>query len=1416
MVNGVAQDSQCDICSLTKLQKKGIQISLPDFQRGYVWGETQWGQLWDDVSNLCARLMNKDIDSTDLLPQHFMGVITLRRTADGNYDILDGQQRLTTIAMLLDCLEAMGAGRVERIHFTARVEASKATGKDIDDFVNLDPKKGGKDGPTIYEQCCTYFLRRVTESTISPQTAHDVMMNRLFLLVQMVEEDPHDVFENLNATGVALDYGDFLLNVLLERADKERKTGKTTLDDEKIKNRWLCICKSIADIYAAEADEVEGNAESDDSEGMAAVNDGDTKDSDLEDAFCSPIKLKKFLNALHRLTLPFTGAIPETVDAFEACIQRLDYYFGKQDSETVNGVLSALECWADIYRRVVNPQRTDCDKYGFDIYYASIICTPAYIPMLMRVLYRCEEKKITPEQAKALFGAVARFELFAEVYHNERDGSVIAGGRRLLPWLDEIVDRLLSPDISVSAILQLLVAEWDNYTETLLNDLKGEELEKTMLSGVYYSSRYSRLMLSIDYVKSCKGEVPNTFFGPIQVEHMVAQVPDGYCHEDYGFDSSSVNSLYNLILLEQSANSSIKNLPPEIKMLRLLAFKDDEHHVSDLFSQYYNRSASYYSLLATAPKDFKTLQSKRIQRLLAHVACFLLIDPPQHEVRMPQKKLPLLCMERSATGQIVSCAPAPKQNLAGESTDEGPTDARPWLVLDEEKSLNERINLKLIPERTTKSADTVVLLRRNSKPEWCGKEGMVLQMARGLIRGCGAGELHSWMENRINDEKKDEVKEKNDKVWRQMFGIDENDMPYSRGNKANKPSKLAESGELELFYYRSGFNVSDIVRAFKTLYSQIAENNYDCGACLDFTLAYEPAEPSFVFVNNKLLHTNIGYLGQRDLYAAYVAERMTEIAAPIATKSDNGKRICTCDSYFGSETVSFGELLRNYGERLHIPMYQRRYVWGTPQWKDLIQRLARNRHLGTIILYRRADDGVVSVVDGQQRLSTLAMAAAARDAANMPVNLMNRAACVRKEHLAKSFFEKQALDCKRLMDCTFQVLWIENAPERYQYEVFASVNGKGKKLTNEERAKNLLMKRFPNDNKEKIKNFTDCAGFLKAFLEVRKKEHVSEEEFYSLLKCEIKGCLSKGGEEWNELVKYYSLFQQILENGKGWLKAYRMLGVSTGDALLLDLLSREQEKEVIAQDECRRLMTVYFLLYAMQGTANDRKSINSRLPRLVGTIKGEQHLRLACGDNILIRQLATRHKEDAKDISETVWRSHLCKQRFTSMGKAAVFLLLSLENWMEKGGWKDGKAFDEINQNTILEIEHICPVSDANWPSNVESEKPRLSALENLCLLEKTINISVSDKMLMGKDGDGKLKTNKKSKTTYWDSSRKMPKMFYKGNPSEINYELVERKGEMGVFSAEKAKRREVMLHDSVINHLTEALMEILPEKTDQ
>ncbi|WP_312153848.1 DUF262 domain-containing protein [Pseudomonas sp.] len=76
-------------------------FEVPEFQRGYAWGQEQWQALWDDAVNL-SRM--------DRAAQHYCGTIIVspQSGSNGKVDLVDGQQRMTSIALMLDALDTDG------------------------------------------------------------------------------------------------------------------------------------------------------------------------------------------------------------------------------------------------------------------------------------------------------------------------------------------------------------------------------------------------------------------------------------------------------------------------------------------------------------------------------------------------------------------------------------------------------------------------------------------------------------------------------------------------------------------------------------------------------------------------------------------------------------------------------------------------------------------------------------------------------------------------------------------------------------------------------------------------------------------------------------------------------------------------------------------------------------------------------------------------------------------------------------------------------------------------------------------------------------------------------------------------------------------------------------------------------------
>jgi hypothetical protein len=85
------------------------RLVVPLFQRPYVWNEeNQWEPLWNDVVRVTDRVLNKPLEKHH---PHFLGAVVLQQVQKQTGQMqerttIDGQQRLTTLQLLLDALHA--------------------------------------------------------------------------------------------------------------------------------------------------------------------------------------------------------------------------------------------------------------------------------------------------------------------------------------------------------------------------------------------------------------------------------------------------------------------------------------------------------------------------------------------------------------------------------------------------------------------------------------------------------------------------------------------------------------------------------------------------------------------------------------------------------------------------------------------------------------------------------------------------------------------------------------------------------------------------------------------------------------------------------------------------------------------------------------------------------------------------------------------------------------------------------------------------------------------------------------------------------------------------------------------------------------------------------------------------------------
>lgn len=81
--------------------EKKADFLIPDYQRPYAWGEKECQTLWDDIFGFAFPDNDYEKFSSEN-DEYFLGpIVTFKNQENGKKEIIDGQQRLTTLLLLL-------------------------------------------------------------------------------------------------------------------------------------------------------------------------------------------------------------------------------------------------------------------------------------------------------------------------------------------------------------------------------------------------------------------------------------------------------------------------------------------------------------------------------------------------------------------------------------------------------------------------------------------------------------------------------------------------------------------------------------------------------------------------------------------------------------------------------------------------------------------------------------------------------------------------------------------------------------------------------------------------------------------------------------------------------------------------------------------------------------------------------------------------------------------------------------------------------------------------------------------------------------------------------------------------------------------------------------------------------------------
>lgn len=231
------------------LEKNKRVFKIPVYQRNYDWTNIQCEKLFQDI-----------IKANEMDRQHFMGTVVYIDDISGGSGlnevlIIDGQQRITTIYILLKALydaaedvSSLVENQIEEVMFNRHCEEKykvklKPVKSDNEQLILLVKNKTDKmdRNSNIYKNYVVF--QELIKNTLENGLELNDILNGIkkleiveIILDKLQGDEPQKIFESINSTGLELSLADLIRNYLLMDDEKQ---------DELYEEYWLEIEKNV-------------------------------------------------------------------------------------------------------------------------------------------------------------------------------------------------------------------------------------------------------------------------------------------------------------------------------------------------------------------------------------------------------------------------------------------------------------------------------------------------------------------------------------------------------------------------------------------------------------------------------------------------------------------------------------------------------------------------------------------------------------------------------------------------------------------------------------------------------------------------------------------------------------------------------------------------------------------------------------------------------------------------------------------------------------------------------------------------------------------------------------------------------------------------------------------------------------------
>lgn len=499
---------------------------IPEYQREYVWGDEQVEQLLSDLLNAYNADSNK---------AYFLGTIVTYDTGNGYFEVIDGQQRLTTFYMLLCAVKniykekGVNPAAIEQLIYSAVLTK---TGTQYKYHLQLQ-----------YEEASTY-LEIIAGNEKAPQSltqsgkrlfaAYDTITD--FLTAQFLEtnelmefvffllnqssfvrietgdiNDALKIFETINQRGKGLDSMDLLKNMVFRQVSRD--------DFGKLNEQWKHITGTLEKI--------------------------DEK----------PLRfLRYFIMANYDTSSETDGILREDQIYSWLSKNNRQCEYEEKPFEFVKKMQTNVELYTQ-YRFPAD--NADGNQHLKNI---PMLAGNSYRLHLMLMLAASKMDRAALAKFKCILESVVYYSVINKITTNQTE-------RTFVSWCKDI--RSVSSVDDLDAFVQKsaipAVESWKKNNESMFMMLGLNSMQQYRIKFILgkITAYVDALQLS-DTI----GDMTPYLSSSIEIEHIMPQTCNSV--EDYGLSEEEykyyLNKLGNLTLLENGINKSIHNAPYEEKI----------------------------------------------------------------------------------------------------------------------------------------------------------------------------------------------------------------------------------------------------------------------------------------------------------------------------------------------------------------------------------------------------------------------------------------------------------------------------------------------------------------------------------------------------------------------------------------------------------------------------------------------------------------------------------------------------------------------------------------------------------------------------------------------------------------------------------------------------------------------------------